>query len=121
METWDAILSRRNVRRFEDRPIPDESLDRILEAGRRAPSSQNRQRWDFVVCTDRDQLVALSEVWRGAGHVAGSAATICLLAPDADDPAERESIRSIRPGPGHDGDDADGGGPRNRIGSRLGS
>ena len=93
METWDAILSRRNVRRFEDRPIPDESLDRVLEAGRRAPSSQNRQRWDFVVCTDRDQLAALSEVWRGAGHVAGSAATICLLAPDADDPAQRESIR----------------------------
>jgi nitroreductase len=93
METWDAIRSRRNVRDYEDRPIPEEALTRILEAGRRAPSSRNRQRWDFVVCTDRAQLTALSAVWQGAGHVARSAATICLIAPDSDDPAERESIR----------------------------
>jgi nitroreductase len=43
METWDAITSRRNVRSFADRPIPPADLDRILEAGRRAPSSQNWQ------------------------------------------------------------------------------
>ena len=56
METWDAISSRRNVRAFADRPIADEDLDRILEAARRTPSSSNQQRWDFVVCTDREQL-----------------------------------------------------------------
>ena len=39
MQTWDAITSRRNVRSFTDRPIPAADLDRILEAGRRAPSS----------------------------------------------------------------------------------
>jgi nitroreductase len=81
METWDAITSRRNVREFEDRPLPGEHLERILEAGRRAPSSRNWQPWDFVVVTDRDQLTELAKVWRGAGHVAGSAATIALILP----------------------------------------
>jgi nitroreductase len=92
METWDAIRSRRNVRAFADRPIADEDLDRILEAARRTPSSSNRQRWDFVVCTDREQLEALSKVWRYARHVATSAATICLVAPRSEGGYERDSI-----------------------------
>jgi len=80
MQTWEAIRSRRNVRSFEDRPVPDDHLDEILEAARRTPSSQNWQPWDFVLVTDRDQLIRLSQVWQGAGHVAGSAATIVLVA-----------------------------------------
>jgi nitroreductase len=81
VETWDAIRSRRNVRTYTDQPIPAEHLDRILEAGRRSPSSRNTQPWDFVVVTERDRLSELATVWRGAGHVAGSAATIALIAP----------------------------------------
>jgi nitroreductase len=81
VETWDAITSRRNVRTYDDRPISDEHLNRILEAGRRTPSSKNTQPWDFVLVTDRDRLVRLATVWQGAGHVAGSAATIALIAP----------------------------------------
>ena len=83
METWDAITSRRNVREFSDRPLPPGSLDRILEAGRRSPSSRNWQPWDFVAVTGRDRLRRLAGVWRGAGHVARSAATIALTAPAA--------------------------------------
>lgn len=92
METWDAIRARRNVRRYDDRPIPDEHLDRILEAGRRSPSSRNTQRWDLVVVTDRHQLAELATVWRGAGHVADSAATIALVTPIAGDEGEARSI-----------------------------
>jgi len=90
METWDAITSRRNVREFEPRPLADDDLNRILEAGRRAPSSRNWQPWDFVVVTDREQLGLLAQVWRGAGHVAGSAATIALVLTDSDDATVRE-------------------------------
>jgi nitroreductase len=89
VETWDAILSRRNVRAYTDQPIPAEQLDRIVEAGRRAPSSKNTQPWDFVVVTDRDRLAELATVWRGAGHVAGSAATIALIAPATQEPPTR--------------------------------
>ena len=84
MQTWEAIASRRNVRAFDDRPIAAADLDRILEAGRRSPSSQNWQPWDFIVVTDRAQLRELAGVWRGAGHVAGSAATIVVIDPAAD-------------------------------------
>jgi nitroreductase len=90
METWDAIRSRRNVREFEDGPLPSEHLERILEAGRRAPSSRNWQPWDFVVVTARDRLTELAKVWRGAAHVAGSAATIALILRHSDDVGERD-------------------------------
>lgn len=92
METWDAIRSRRNVRSYEDRPIDDAHMERILEAGRRTPSSSNQQRWDFVVVTDKDLLERLSHVWRGARHIPGSAATIALIAPDEEEARVRESI-----------------------------
>jgi nitroreductase len=81
MDTWDAIRSRRNVRAYAAKPIPDDQLDRILEAGRRTPSSKNWQPWDFVLVTDRHELAELSKVWRYAAHVARSAATIALVAP----------------------------------------
>jgi nitroreductase len=93
METWDAIRSRRNLRQFADRPVSGEDLDRILEAGRRAPSSRNSQPWDFVVVTDRQQLKDLSTVWRGGGHVASSAATIALVIAVSEDPSERARMR----------------------------
>lgn len=92
METWDAIRSRRNVRAYEDRPIPPEDLERILEAARRTPSSTNQQAWDFVVVTERERLRELAGVWRWARHVAGSAATIALVMPASDDPDERETF-----------------------------
>jgi nitroreductase len=82
METWDAISSRRNVREFTDEPLSDEALERILEAGWRAPSSRNWQPWDFVVVTDREQLVRLSQVWQGGGHIAGAAAAVALVIDD---------------------------------------
>jgi nitroreductase len=93
METWDAVTSRRNVRVFEDRPVPEEGLTRILEAGRRAPSAGNRQAWDFVVVSDRQQLQQLTKVWKGARHVADSPVTIAIVAPDDDDQRSRELIQ----------------------------
>ncbi|HWF82563.1 MAG TPA: nitroreductase family protein [Streptosporangiaceae bacterium] len=84
MQAWEAITARRNVRSFTDRPISDADLDQILEAGRRAPSSQNWQPWDFILVTDRAQLTELAKVWIGAGHVAGSAATIVIIGPAGD-------------------------------------
>jgi len=93
VETWDAIRSRRNVRSYGEGAIAPQDLDRILEAARRAPSAGNQQAWDFVVCTDREQLAQLARVWRGAGHVAGSAATIALVAPSSDDARMRDLVQ----------------------------
>jgi nitroreductase len=92
MQTWEAIQSRRNVRSFADRPISAADLDQILEAGRRSPSSQNWQPWDFILVTDREQLRELANVWQGAGHVAGSAATIVVIGPAADNAFHRAQL-----------------------------
>ncbi len=92
METFDAIRARRNIRAFASRPIDPGDLDRILEAGRRAPSATNWQPWDFVVVTERQRLVALSKVFEWARPVAGSAATIALVAPTPEGAAQRDWI-----------------------------
>ena len=91
METWDAITARRNVREFDGRPIASDHLDRILEAGRRSPSSKNEQPWDFVVVTQRAALQRLADVWRFGRHIAGAAAAIALLSPASEDPDARET------------------------------
>jgi nitroreductase len=78
----DAIGSLRVVRRYAERPLEPAHLEAILRAGRRASSSKNRQRWDFVVVTGRDGLRALSEVGPYAGHVAEAAAALALVYPN---------------------------------------
>jgi nitroreductase len=93
METWDAITARRNVREFSGRAIPDSDLDRVLEAGRIAPSSQNNQPWDFVAVTDREMLSELATVWRGGGHIANAAAAIAMVVADEQEPRVRERNR----------------------------
>jgi nitroreductase len=86
MQTWDAIRARRNVRQYTGQPIARQDLERICEAGRRAPSSRNWQPWNFVVVTGREQLVELAQAWpQGGRHIAGSAATIALVARQSDD------------------------------------
>ena len=92
MEAWDAIRARRNVRRYADRPIEPSDLDRLLEAGRRTPSSVNQQAWDFVVVTDRERLRELASIWRYAAHVGTSAATVALAIPVSDDRDERDTF-----------------------------
>ncbi len=48
----DVFLSRRSVRRYEQKEIPKDVLEKILEAGRQAPSVANRQPWHFIVLND---------------------------------------------------------------------
>ena len=88
METWDAIRARRNVREYRSDPVSAADLDRIAEAGWRSPSASNRQHWDFVIVTDRDQLAELSTVWQAAKHIAQAPAAIAFVVPEpADDRA----------------------------------
>jgi nitroreductase len=79
---WAAIAARRAIRSFADRPLAPEHLDRILNAGRRAASSKNLQRWSFIVCRDRTHLVELSQVGPYAGHLARAAVGVALVTPD---------------------------------------
>jgi nitroreductase len=89
METWDAIAARRNVREYTSQLVSEADLNRIAEAGWRAPSAKNRQAWDFVIVTNKEHLQELSTVWRGAGHIAGAAAAIALVIPEPPDERRR--------------------------------
>jgi len=61
MELYDAIRIRRSVRAYEDRPVPREALNRILEAARQAPSANNLMPWHFIVVTDPAARLAIAE------------------------------------------------------------
>ncbi|NJD27209.1 MAG: nitroreductase [Chloroflexi bacterium] len=82
MDVQTAIRTKRMVRAFASRPLEPEVLERILDAGRHAPSSKNKQRWDFVVVDDRELLGRLAGVGPFAGHVAGAAVAVALVTPD---------------------------------------
>lgn len=89
METWDAIRARRNVRSYTPDAVSEEHLNRIAEAGWRAPSASNRQHWDFIVVTDRDRLTDLATLWVHGGHIARAAAAIVLVLPVPGDDRDR--------------------------------
>lgn len=56
MDVMDAILSRKSIRKFTDQDISEEIIQKILEAGIRAPSGGNRQPWRFIVVKDREKI-----------------------------------------------------------------
>ncbi|CAN5472496.1 hypothetical protein BH20CHL6_BH20CHL6_01030 [soil metagenome] len=85
MDTWQAIDTVRVVREFEDRPVSEEHLERILHAARRTASSKNDQRWTFIVCRDRDHLRELSKVGDYAGHLADAPLAVALVGPASKD------------------------------------
>lgn len=82
MNTLTAIATLRTVRRFSDAPVDEAATRAILDAGRRAGSSKNLQRWEFVVVRDRALLTELSAVGPWAGHIGGAALAIALVTPD---------------------------------------
>jgi len=60
MALLDTVLNRRSIRRYEKREIAKDVLDKILEAGRQAPSAANKQPWHFIVLTDSEIKKELS-------------------------------------------------------------
>ena len=92
MDVWMAVSSKRAIRNFTEQAIEKETLERILDAGRRAGSSKNLQRWDFIVCRERGHLAELATVGPWAGHLAGAAVGIALVTPD---PAAADASLSV--------------------------
>jgi nitroreductase len=89
MNVSEAIRKKRAVRHYQDKPLPEETVHAILNAGRRAQSSKNTQPWHFIAIQDRHRLEKLAECGTYAGHLAGSAFGVAILTPD---PAQRFSI-----------------------------
>ncbi len=61
MDVFEAVQQRTSIRAYKDEPVPREKLERILEAGRLAPSARNTQPWHFIVVTDKEKRKILSK------------------------------------------------------------
>ncbi len=83
MDTYRCITTKRDLRSFTDAPIPEDTLRKILNAGRHSGSSRNSQPWRFVVIQDRTRLKALAAFGRFAQHVATAAAAIVIVIDEA--------------------------------------
>jgi nitroreductase len=64
MDLFEAIQGRKSIRRFKQTPVPDEDIQKILDAGRLAPSASNTQPWMFMVIKDRGKLKQMATAVR---------------------------------------------------------
>ena len=79
IDTYLSIASVRVVREYSDRPVSDESLQRLLEAGRATGSSQNRQPWRFYIVRDRALREELSRTVFAPENIRGCQVAVALV------------------------------------------
>ncbi len=79
MDFYDVINARRSIRRFKDTPVARETIDRILDAARKAPSWNNRQCWRFVLVSDKTVKAMLGQQIRNPSAEAYETAPYALV------------------------------------------
>ncbi|MEO8290386.1 MAG: nitroreductase family protein [Gaiellaceae bacterium] len=79
MDTFLAIASKRDQRRYSDLEIPDDLTRRILEAGRVAGSAKNRQPWTFIVVDSPDLRERIAETVYVPGNVLGAHFVVAIV------------------------------------------
>lgn len=80
MDFYDAVRNRLSIRAYKPDPVPDDVLNRILEAGRLAPSAKNYQPWKFIVVRDPSVREALVPACRGQAFVGQAPVVLCACA-----------------------------------------
>ncbi len=78
-ETLQRILGLRAIRHYQDRPVEQQDLDRVLEAARWTGSAKNRQNWAVVVIRDRDQIERLAACGNGTNPLRAAPLTLSLV------------------------------------------
>ncbi len=79
MDAFEAVRTLLAVRNYQDKPVPEDSLRRILEAGRLTGSSMNGQPWHFLVVQNRDILRQLGSLLRTGPYVAQAPLAIVVV------------------------------------------
>src|SRR6059036_3466942 len=78
MDTYLAVVAKREVREYTDRPVPEDVLTKILQAGRAAGSAKNSQPWRFIVLKDRQHLSSAMMAPRNLDRCAVAIAVVLL-------------------------------------------
>lgn len=81
MDVSEAIRKRCSIRQFRDEVIPDNSLQKILEAARWAPSPFNTQPWEFIIIKDKETLNAITKYARYSGYLSEAPMAIAVIVP----------------------------------------
>jgi nitroreductase len=92
MDHIEFLRSLRTVRRFTEKPVPQEVLDDLLTVARWSGSARNKQPWTFVVVRDREMLRQLAEAEGTARHLAGAALAIVLVMDGDPDQVQQETF-----------------------------
>jgi nitroreductase len=79
VDAFLAVVSKREVREYDDRPLPDAAVRRILDAGRLAGSSRNRQQRRFVVLRDRALREHAAEAVHAPDNLLGAALVVAIV------------------------------------------
>jgi nitroreductase len=78
MEVFEAVRTILAIREYQDKPVPPETVRRIVEAGRLTGSSMNRQPWHFIVVQNRDSLRQLGALAKTGPYIAQAALAIVV-------------------------------------------
>ncbi len=78
MDVLEAIRTRRSVRQYQDKPVPNELIGRLLRAAMSAPSARNGQPWEFVIIDDRRILAEIPSVCPNAPMAASAPVAILV-------------------------------------------
>src|SRR4030095_4994510 len=95
MEVFDAVRTLLAVRGYQDKPIPEAVVRRIVEAGRLTGSGMNRQPWHFIVVRERETLRSLGAVASSGSYVAQAPLAI-VVATDRSRFAVSDASRAIQ-------------------------
>ena len=79
METFDSIGKRASVREYQSKPIQKELLEKLADAGRRAPTARRVEPWEFVIITGKEILQKLGETAASGGFIKAAAACIAVF------------------------------------------
>lgn len=84
MDVFEAIRTRCSIRSYLNKPVEEEKLNQVLEAGRLAPSANNRQEWRFVVVRDSETRQKLAEAACGQWFVAEAPVVIACCSVESE-------------------------------------
>lgn len=96
MDVFETVTTVLAVREYQDKPVPAEEIDRIVEAGRLSASSMNGQPWRFIVVEDRELLHRLGEAIKTGPYVANAAFAIAVAIEKKSPYAVSDGSRAIQ-------------------------
>ncbi len=76
MELMEGLLTRRSVRKYQDKPIPKETIEEIIKAAQYSPTAHNRQPWEFLVVDDKEVLAHLRHLQRWSSFCKDAACVV---------------------------------------------